>query len=225
MSDVTDDELASAYLDGEATDAERARVEHDPALLARVDRMRAARDALASAPLDEPDEAAKDAAIRTAVTASEATVIDLRRERVRRAVRIASIAAAVMVVVGAAGLLIRLAADSSSSTKSSTAAANSVPSGSEVPSAAGGAGDSAAESTAGLASLGAFADKTTLTTAVKDALGSVDRQQRATAPSTTSAGQFSAADDAAAPTAIAPACGTARPDALNDVLTTTAVLD
>src|SRR4051812_40266876 len=209
MSDVTDDELASAYLDGEATDAERARVEHDPALLARVDRMRAARDALASAPLDEPDEAAKDAAIRTAVTASEATVIDLRRERVRRGVRIASIAAAVMVVVGAAGLLIRLAADSSSSTKSSTAAANSVPPPSSGPAAAGGAETSVAESPTSAASLGTFADATALTSAVRNALGSVDTQKRANAPSTTTAGQFSAADEAADLVG----CGAARPDA------------
>src|SRR4051812_35944702 len=145
MSDVTDDELASAYLDGEVSDAERARVEHDPALLARVDRMRAARDALASAPLDQPDEAARDAAIRAAIIGSDATVIDLRRERVRRGVRIASIAAAVMVVVGAAGVLIRLAGDSSSSTKSSTAAANSAPSPSGGSPAAGGAEPSVAE--------------------------------------------------------------------------------
>src|SRR3954469_11477487 len=171
MSDVTDDELASAYLDGEATDAERARVEHDPALLARVARMRAARDALASAPLDEPDEAAKDAAIRTAVTASEATVIDLRRERVRRGLRIASIAAAVVLVVGAAGLLIRLAADSSSSTKTSTAAANSAPESTTVPAAAPAAGGVTEQSAAGT-SLGAFDDETALAEAARNLVDS-----------------------------------------------------
>jgi hypothetical protein len=41
MTDPTDlDELASAYLDDEATAEERARVEADPDLLARVERMR-----------------------------------------------------------------------------------------------------------------------------------------------------------------------------------------
>src|SRR3954467_5439236 len=67
MSDLTDDELASAYLDGEVTADERARVESDRALLARVDLLRSARDALMAAPLEPTDAAAKDAAIRAAV--------------------------------------------------------------------------------------------------------------------------------------------------------------
>jgi|GEM_PF-3587791 hypothetical protein len=62
------DELASAYLDGEATAAERARVETDPGLLARVDALARAQAAVgASVPVDP---AARDAAISTALAAA-----------------------------------------------------------------------------------------------------------------------------------------------------------
>ncbi|HSL56296.1 MAG TPA: zf-HC2 domain-containing protein, partial [Acidimicrobiales bacterium] len=50
-----DDELVSAYLDGEASDDERARVEGDPVLVARVAELRAAAAAVA-APVDPLDE-------------------------------------------------------------------------------------------------------------------------------------------------------------------------
>ena len=52
-------ELASAYLDGEATADERARVESDAALLAEVERLRRVRDAVAEippAPVGRPRE-------------------------------------------------------------------------------------------------------------------------------------------------------------------------
>ena len=42
MADEHADELASAYLDGEASAAERARVESDPELRRRVDELRRA---------------------------------------------------------------------------------------------------------------------------------------------------------------------------------------
>ncbi len=41
-------ELASAYLDGESTTDERARVESDATLMAEVERLRRVRDALAT---------------------------------------------------------------------------------------------------------------------------------------------------------------------------------
>jgi cytoskeletal protein RodZ len=229
MSDLTDDELASAYLDGEVTADERARVEGDPALVARVARLGAARDGLAAAPLEPPDEAAREAAIRAAVESSGATIIDLRRERVRRGVRLASIAAAVLLVVGAAGLLIRLASNSSSSTKSSTAAANSVPSASSASSAAGGALPTAESTTAGpdlsVGSLGSFTDEASLAAAAKGALGTSEQSKRAASATTTTPGSFTAADQAAPNAPTAPACGSARSDVVNQLLTTTALFD
>jgi hypothetical protein len=54
--DSSDEELVSAYLDGEATPAERERVEADPQLLALVDAYRSTAEAISSAvmPLDQP---------------------------------------------------------------------------------------------------------------------------------------------------------------------------
>jgi hypothetical protein len=67
-------ELASAYLDGEATADERARVEGDPALLAEVERLRRVRDAVAttaSAPA-----AQRDAAINAALATFDGLQVD-----------------------------------------------------------------------------------------------------------------------------------------------------
>ena len=67
MTDLTpdpDDELASAYLDDEVTADERARVEGDPVLQARVARLQAARDELVAAAIDFPSATARDATIR-----------------------------------------------------------------------------------------------------------------------------------------------------------------
>jgi len=61
------DELASAYLDGEATSDERALVEADAPLLARVEELRAVRRTLATPVAARPD-AAVDAAIAAALT-------------------------------------------------------------------------------------------------------------------------------------------------------------
>ena len=62
MTDLTpdpDDELASAYLDDEVTADERARVEGDPVLQARVARLQAARDELVAAAIDFPSATAR----------------------------------------------------------------------------------------------------------------------------------------------------------------------
>ena len=50
MSDepFREDELVSAYLDGEATPAEIAEVEQNDALMARVEQLRSVRDAVAA---------------------------------------------------------------------------------------------------------------------------------------------------------------------------------
>jgi hypothetical protein len=60
-------ELASAYLDGEATADERARVEGDPALLAEVERLRLVRDAVAATSPAPP--AQRNAAVAAAMSA------------------------------------------------------------------------------------------------------------------------------------------------------------
>lgn len=61
-SDDTDrtDELASAYLDGELDEAERALVQGDPALLARVEELRAASEAVAAPTAPLPPAAGDD---------------------------------------------------------------------------------------------------------------------------------------------------------------------
>ena len=48
------DELISAYLDGEVTDEERALVENDPSLIAKVKQMRAVVDATSSLAHTDP---------------------------------------------------------------------------------------------------------------------------------------------------------------------------
>jgi hypothetical protein len=111
MSDLSPDELASAYVDGEVSADERAQVEGDPELLARVDELRAVQRALA-APVEPPPEAYRDAAIAAALGgATTASVIDLDAARARRRMRLATIAAAIVVVLGVAGVLVRAATD------------------------------------------------------------------------------------------------------------------
>ncbi len=117
MSDVnpSDDELVSAYLDGEASAVERARVEGDPALLARVEELRAVMGAI-SAPVAPPDERAREAAIeralaehpavgpgRSAAGGSPAVVIDFTADAARRNRRrtlLVAAAAALLVLMG-----------------------------------------------------------------------------------------------------------------------------
>src|SRR3954465_13926377 len=98
-----DDELASAYLDDEVTADERARVEGDPALLARVDGLRSARDALRAASFEAVTETRRDEAIRAAI--GQSPLIALAAARSRRRVQVASIAAAVVLVLAVAGVL------------------------------------------------------------------------------------------------------------------------
>lgn len=64
-----DDEVVSAYLDGEATDAEIARVEASPELLARVEEFRALDARIAATPATATDER-RDAMIAAALAAS-----------------------------------------------------------------------------------------------------------------------------------------------------------
>lgn len=70
--DPSSDELVSAYLDGEATEAERARIEADPELRSRVETFRLVSSAVATPPV-MPDSAAREAAIAAALGASRTT--------------------------------------------------------------------------------------------------------------------------------------------------------
>jgi hypothetical protein len=123
MSDVhptSDDELVSAYLDGEATPAERAEVEGRPDLVARVTQLGATAARVAAT--DPPDPDRRAAAIGAALAAfddqASATgrpgddgVVGLDAHRRRRAGRLAWLGAAaavvLVVVVGAAVLRTR----------------------------------------------------------------------------------------------------------------------
>jgi hypothetical protein len=109
-------DLASAYLDGEATADERARVEGDAVLMAEVARLRQVRDAVATIP-PAPAEA-REAAIAAAMAAfdelpveppdteqpaapSNVTSLERRRQvRTMQAVTAAAAAAVVLVIGG-----------------------------------------------------------------------------------------------------------------------------
>ena len=209
-----DDELASAYVDGAATDEERARVEGDPALVARVAELRAARDALTAAPVEPIDQPRREHAIRAAVDAM--TLDDLSAARGRRHLRIVSIAAVIVLVLGAAGLLLRsLSNTSSHDVKSAATALGSAPPSTTVPerAAAGAAGPLA---TASAASLGTFSDRSTLVRAV-----------RAAVTSSTKTANDSASSSVAAPAAAeGRACAPNTPgDADERLFTSAATLD
>jgi hypothetical protein len=102
------DDLASAHLDGATTAEEAARVAADPALRARVEQLRAVREALAHVP--PVDAGVRDQAIATALSALDegdrpvapvAPVTELasrRRGLSRRMVRAIGAAAVVLLV-------------------------------------------------------------------------------------------------------------------------------
>jgi hypothetical protein len=103
-----DDELVSAVLDGEATADERARLEADPALSARLAEFRAISDRVAVPP-PTPGDADRDRAIAAAKAArrsSSSNVVPLGSRRGGELPRFLAIAAAIVVVLGAAGFLI-----------------------------------------------------------------------------------------------------------------------
>lgn len=97
-------DLASAYLDGTATTAERAQVEADPELVSLVARLREISAAVRDAP--PPDDAIREQAIGAALSVADApdhgrtdalgaTVVALRRPR---SARVLSYAAALLAV-------------------------------------------------------------------------------------------------------------------------------
>ena len=216
------DELASAYLDGVASPEERARVDADSELRARVEDLRGARDALADAPVAPPAASARDAAIRAAVDA--AVVVDLAARRGRQRLRIASIAAAVVLLLGAAGVLLRSLGDNSETTfKTAAGALSASPAASSSSSAAtaernaDAATGFAPSAASGPSTLGSFRDRPTLVDAVRAALTPRSSSQ----PTTTA----TAGGQTTAKTASEGRCvPTAPADAVNQVFAGSAVL-
>ena len=102
------DELASAYLDGEATEEEATLVESDPRLQALVEELRAVRD-LVAAPVDLPSDEVRDQMIAQALD-HRAPVISLKKTRRMRAVppqaRVILAAAAVIAAIAVVGVTI-----------------------------------------------------------------------------------------------------------------------
>jgi hypothetical protein len=190
------DELISAYLDGEATADEVARVDADPALLARVTELRTVVSAVAG-PVDPPTAEVREAHIAAAVAAAgapaeptggPADLAEARAERDRRRRRLAalSVAAAVLVAVLAVPLLARLGDDGDTETaavedRESSAADESAPtttlagpsSGSDADTGAGGAVGEGLEDDLALTVvvLGTFDDEDALVGAVARAHG------------------------------------------------------
>ena len=100
MSDeqFREDELVSAYLDGEATPAEIAEVEQNNALMARVEQLRSVRDAVAAPVAPMPAEL-RDQMIGAALAAADAETVQRRESRIvpvhRRRETLLAVAAAV----------------------------------------------------------------------------------------------------------------------------------
>jgi hypothetical protein len=110
--DRTTDELVSAYLDGEATAEEQARVEGDPALQARLAVFTSVRNAVGVAP--PPPEADERDALLTRVMGAAiapAKVVSLRRRRIEPA-RVVAVAAAIFAIAFLGGAVALLAGGS-----------------------------------------------------------------------------------------------------------------
>ncbi len=107
-----DDELVAAVLDGEATADERARVEGDPALMARLAEFRAVRDLVAGdvPPADDIDRERAITAAKAAVR-HQPTVVPLAERRRQEVPRFLAVAAAVLLVLLAAGFLVSKVGD------------------------------------------------------------------------------------------------------------------
>lgn len=166
-----EEELVSAYLDGELTPEQRARVQADPVLSVRVEELRLAA-ALVATPVQPPPEARREAAVRAALDASHAAepgTADLaeRRDR-RRRTAVGSwlaVAAAVVAVLAIGASLLRSGErNERASTPASTPAAPG------VGGSATALGQTAQGTLAAPADLGTFNDDASLANAARGAL-------------------------------------------------------
>jgi hypothetical protein len=142
--------LASAYLDDAVDDDERARVESSPDLLARVDRLKSVRRAVAAVPA--VDVAQRETHITHALAALDVaepiSLADRRNRRSSRRLAWLSAAAAVVVVAGVLAVMANRSDHGSLSTAGSATTTTA-------------AGDTAIESQAGGAKSDAQAPATT----------------------------------------------------------------
>jgi hypothetical protein len=169
------DELASAYLDGDATAEEVARVEADSGLMARVAELRAVTRSVAE-PVTPPPAKVRDAAIARAVAA--ATTVDLaaeRRRRTRTRLWVASAAAVILAGLIAVPLLVRTLGDNGETDTAGRAAdedtqAESAPETATTTTLESGAGGGDVGPTSApeeLPFLGSFADEDSLVSAAR----------------------------------------------------------
>ncbi|MEY2423312.1 MAG: hypothetical protein QOI95_3379 [Acidimicrobiaceae bacterium] len=224
MSDFSPDpdELASAYLDDDASVDERARVEADPALLARVEELRTVRDALRD-PVTPPSTVERDAAIHAALAVSNVVHLDAARRQ--RRLRVASIAAAIVLVLGAAGVLIRSASNQNQDKFQAVAGSIGSSAGDagaeRVPQAASTAAGTTGLSTASRAALGSFADRASLTAAAQSQVHDPSFNQSKQAADSAAAGGGTGFAGASPPACLVPP----PPDATNEAYAATAVLE
>ncbi len=122
------DEPVSAYLDGEATPAEIAEVERDNALLARVERLRAVRDAMA-APVPPMSAERRDQMISAALEVADAEAAERREAKIiplhrpRQTLLAVAAAAVVLAAVVSAGLIASRGGDDADQTAAGAPAA------------------------------------------------------------------------------------------------------
>lgn len=210
MTDHDDpiDDLASALLDGAATPEERAAATRDPAVLARLEALRAARDQLrATAKQDAVDPDRRAAAIAAALAAfddagsaeaaGDGAVVPLAPRRgVLPALgprwRALGIAAAVALVALAVPLLTRLGSDDGEDLASSGDAAEERTLDESTSTAGGPTADAGFDAAASSAPLGTFGSVDELAAAVQVQVG-----QRAAAA--TEAAPLTAGDDVSRP--------------------------
>jgi len=177
------DELASAHLDGTTSAEEAARVAADPALLARVEELRAVRDAVAALPPIDP--ARREAAIAASLAAfaeegaaaaalapvaSLAAVAARQRQSPARYLRLVGAAAAVVLLAALVPLLGKLGESDDAAEATSGGfedAGSSI--GESAPEAAADSGAGATTTTAaGATYLGSYASLADLVAAIED---------------------------------------------------------
>jgi hypothetical protein len=213
------DEIVSAYVDGEATPAERARVESDPALLERVATFRQLHDAIASPPRPVDDERRRHL-VAHALAEAPAPLAPVRSMRTRRFSAVAPIAAAAAIIAAVLGLGTWLVStqENRDSDMATSAAPDALRGRDQAESDAGAAESSSMDATKSQGAvttrasasapaaasatpfLGRFADEAALRQALTE---------RSSAPSTTIAAAAAGAGTTTGPTSGASSCGVA----------------
>ncbi|MEY2464022.1 MAG: hypothetical protein QOH64_2160 [Acidimicrobiaceae bacterium] len=202
------DELVSAYVDGEATPEEVARVEASAELLARAEVMRSVAAAVASPSPPSPSDA-RDAAIAAALAEAGPgrNVTELAAVRARRRLRIASVAAGVLVALAiGAGLLAQAGRDDKATTTAAKTGVSAASSSAAAPERSGATGAAAADgpapdtfATGATIDLGDFADTAALVNATRARITALSTPQDSAAGAGTAAA-------GAAPTSAGAAC-------------------